>query len=459
MQRQFNTWLKRRGVLSSRLLDVKADYDPPVWAFESAIGNRIDEAFTLLADHRRDSTGHAKLEELVNKQVDYLTRRYLLEAIKATEAVPIVRAHMALGRKVVVFHDYIKGGGVNLFALDLGLVEVLGTGEAVAGALAGAVRDLERAQLHKLPSPLQVFRQEFLELLLVNGREKRRHNLAAYEAFNDDERGPSVMLVQPAKDKGWSGHDTTGKHQRVLINLGLLTSPTKSIQQEGRVYRTGQVSNAIMRYLNTGTSWERTAFARPSPRAQPRPRTWPWASWRARCRTPTCRPSKRPTPTNPATRARARVADMDRARNNVISEWDRARSLYFSQQKKTSATKAREGTDYFATLRAAGLKMVEWGDVREGEDTAEPSAGHGAIARWLPTHRAGPWWSSSPVLRSRLALADVRDSDRIVAGSFEDLAAANKYDVIVMNPPFGTAGRTAVDHLAKAYSRVPWLPP
>ncbi|MFS4517741.1 DEAD/DEAH box helicase family protein, partial [Delftia tsuruhatensis] len=457
MQRQFNTWLKRRGVLSSRLLDVKADYDRRFVLFESAIGNRIDEAFTWLADHRRDSTGHAKLEELVNKQVDYLTRRYLLEAIKATEAVPIVRAHMALGRKVVVFHDYIKGGGVNPFALDLGLVDA-GDRAAVAGALAefqGQFGDLERAQLHKLPSPLQVFRQEFPELLVVNGREKRRDNLAAYEAFNDDERGPSVMLVQSAKDKGWSGHDTTGKHQRVLINLGLPTSPTKSIQQEGRVYRTGQVSNAIMRYLNTGTSWERTAFASTiATRAATAEnlalgelaRSLQDAYVQAFEEADTYEPGHEGEGTG--------GKDMDRARNNVISEWDRARSLYFSQQKKTSATKAREGADYFATPEPLGLKMVEWGDVREGEDTAEPSAGHGAIARWLPTHSRRTMVEPSPVLRSRLALADVRDSDRIVAGSFEDLAAANKYDVIVMNPPFGTAGRTAVDHLAKAYSHL-----
>ena len=457
MQRQFNTWLKRRGVLSSRLLDVKADYDRRFVLFDSAIGNRIDEAFTWLADHRRDSTGHAKLEELVNKQVDYLTRRYLLEAIKATEAVPIVRAHMALGRKVVVFHDYIKGGGVNPFALDLGLVDA-GDRAAVASALAefqGQFGDLERAQLHKLPSPLQVFRQEFPELLVVNGREKRRDNLAAYEAFNDDGRGPTVMLVQSAKDKGWSGHDTTGKHQRVLINLGLPTSPTKSIQQEGRVYRTGQVSNAIMRYLNTGTSWERTAFASTiATRAATAEnlalgelaRSLQDAYVQAFEEADTYAPGHEGEGTG--------GKDMDRARNNVISEWDRARSLYFSQQKKTSVTKAREGADYFATPEPLGLKMVEWGDVREGEDTAEPSAGHGAIARWLPTHSRRTMVEPSPVLRSRLALADVRDSDRIVAGSFEDLAAANKYDVIAMNPPFGTAGRTAVDHLAKAYSHL-----
>ena len=46
-----------------------------------------------------------------------------------------------------------------------------------------------------------------------------------------------------------------------MINLGLPTKPVEAIQTEGRIYRVGQKSNAIFRYLNTGTSMERTAFA------------------------------------------------------------------------------------------------------------------------------------------------------------------------------------------------------
>ena len=42
-------------------------------------------------------------------------------------------------------------------------------------------------------------------------------------------------------------------------------------------------------------------------------------------------------------------------------------------------------------------------------------------------------------------------SGKIVPGDFESLhIGANKFDGIAMNPPFGTARRLAVDHLAKA---------
>lgn len=38
--------------------------------------------------------------------------------------------------------------------------------------------------------------------------------------------------------------------------------------------------------------------------------------------------------------------------------------------------------------------------------------------------------------------------------TFENYNVINKHDVILMNPPFGTAGRLAVDHLAKAFSHL-----
>ena len=55
--------------------------------------------------------------------------------------------------------------------------------------------------------------------------------------------------------------DTTGQHQRVLFNLGLPIKPTQSVQQEGRIYRVGQVSDAPLVYFSTGTNFERWTFA------------------------------------------------------------------------------------------------------------------------------------------------------------------------------------------------------
>ncbi|MEG0324731.1 MAG: hypothetical protein RR619_12095, partial [Raoultibacter sp.] len=165
MQRQFNTWLKQRGVLSTRMLDVKADYDRRFVLFESAIGNRIDEAFAYIAEQAKSSEAYSMLQKAVDKSLDYQSRRYLLEALKAQEAVGIVRAHMAMGRKVVVFHDFIKGGGTNPFDIDVSAVsESLSERDAVREALRdfdAKFGDLKRAKLHELPSPLSLFTKEF----------------------------------------------------------------------------------------------------------------------------------------------------------------------------------------------------------------------------------------------------------------------------------------------------------
>lgn len=128
MQRQFNAWLKKRGVLSGRVLDVAADYDRRFVLVDSAIGQRIDEALQWF-EHQKKLTvetteKHPRKDALaavgrtIAEKFDYLSRRYLLEAIKAQEVVPHIREHLALGRKVVVFHDYKKGGGFNPFNLN-----------------------------------------------------------------------------------------------------------------------------------------------------------------------------------------------------------------------------------------------------------------------------------------------------------------------------------------------------
>lgn len=464
LQRQFNGWLKKSGSLSSRMLDVPADYDRRFVLVDSAIGNRIDEALGWLSDSARNAEkgdlGFFVLRDAISEKFDYLSRRYLLEAIKATEAVPIVKDHLRLGRKVVVFHDYKKGGGFNPFRLEPATeaqgmdAEALQSAQQYNAALRQfneKFSDLVNTQLGALPSPIEVFKREFPDVLLINGDEKKADLLKRYKLFQDDASGPVVMLVQSAKNKGWSGHDTTGKHQRVLINLGQPTAPTLAIQQEGRIYRTGQVSNAIMRYLNTGTSWEKWAFAQTiAVRASAAENLGAGELSRA-LKDSFISAFEESDAYPPGHEGEGTGGkERDKAQNNALTAYDRAKTFYWATQKKNSKTKAQEGTDYFATPEPLGFKMVEWLGLRGGEDALEPSGGHGAIARWLPDSVQRTVIEPSPALRSRLAMVMDLGKDRIIDGTFEELANVNKFDGIVMNPPFGVGGKTAVEHLAKA---------
>lgn len=457
MQRQFNSWLKSKGVLSGRMLEVEPDYDRRFILVDSAIGGKIDEGLEFL----RENDEFRPIYDHVIKKFDYLSRRFLLEAIKAKEVLPHVHEHLALGRKVVIFHDYNQGGGINPFNVNSLLnretevytgtypnqvSEKLGD---VAARFVQARPDLVNLPFGRYGSALDTLRTEFPDALVVNGRETKKNNLRAEALFQDDDSGKDIIIVQADKGKeGISLHDTTGRHQRVEFNLGLPEKPTMAIQQEGRIYRDGQVSDAIMRYLNTGTNWERYAFATKIAR-------------------------RASTAENLASGEQARMLldafvqafeesddyraghegegtggkERDKAASQALTEWDRAITYYFGQQKKTSRNKAREGVDYFATPEPLGLKMVEWADIRPGDSVLEPSGGHGAIARWFPDQSRRRMIEPSLELSSRAAL--IFDGD-IVQGRFEDHNVVNKYDAIVMNPPFGSGGRTAVDHLEKA---------
>lgn len=464
LQRNFNGWLRKKGSLSARMLDVPADYDRRFVLVDSGIGNQIDDALNWVSEMSREGenkNGFSALRDVINDKFDYLSRRYLLEAIKASEVVPIVRQHMAMGRKVVVFHDYKKGGGFNPFNIEVPgkapedfPVERLPDFEAYKSALTefrAKFKSLVDAPLGQLPSPIAVFKREFPDVLLVNGDEKKGDLLARYKRFQDDASGPQVMLVQSAKNKGWSGHDTTGKHQRVLINLGQPTAPTLAIQQEGRIYRTGQVSNAIMRYLNTGTSWEKWTFASTiAGRASTAENLGMGEQARA-LKDAFIAAFEESDAYPPGHEGEGTGGkERDKLANADITAYDRAKTYYWATQKKNSKTKAQEGVDYFATPEPVGFKMAEWLQLRGGESSLEPSAGHGAIARWLPEITNRTVIEPSNVLRARLAMAMDASKDRIIDGRFEDHAIVNKYDGIVMNPPFGVGGKTAVEHLAKA---------
>lgn len=470
MQRQFNGWLKSKGALSGRMLDVPADYDRRFVLVDSAIGNRIDEALAWLNDKSREQrvtnadkklseqdNGFSTLAKEINDQFDYLTRRYFLEGIKAREVIPMVQKHLSMGRKVVVFHDYKKGGAQNPFKVSARLVPDGDMADAIEGrnraveAFAKDFPDLVGGALDSIEAPIEVFKKNIPGVLLVNGDEAKGDLLKRYKAFQSDDTGPTVMLVQSAKNKGWSGHDTTGKHQRVLINLGQPTAPTLAIQQEGRIYRTGQVSNAIMRYLNTGTNWERWAFATTiASRASTAENLGMGEQSRA-LRDAFIAAFEESDAYPPGHEGEGTGGkERDKAANNAITEYDRAKTFYWATQKKTSATKAQEGVDYFATPEPIGFKMAQWLDARGEESTLEPSAGHGAIARWLPDNTSRTVIEPSTALRSRLAMVMNPAEDRIIEGQFEDLDVVNKYDGIVMNPPFGSGGKTAIEHLAKA---------
>ena len=453
MQRQFNETLKKSGAVSARTLNVDYDYDRRFILTESAVGQRIDEALQWLADNNaRD------LADILNKRFGGLERRFLLEAIKAKEVVPIIRDYLEAGKKVIVFHDYKVGGVKNPFgAQGMDYTEDavqqqyrkfqekfpdLTSGEALAGSMV---------------TPIERFKKEFGDdVMIYNGDSKTR--IADVAKFNDDNSGKNLMLLQSASAKeGVSFHDTTGKHQRVLINIGLPTAPTTAIQQEGRIFRVGQKSDAIFRYINTGTNWERWAFASTIAGRASAAENLALGEFARGLRDAFIDAFELSGSYPVGHEGEGNGGkEKDRAAAKAVTEMDKARSYYYAQQQKNARTKSAEGTDYFATPEPVGLVMTRLADAREGEKMLEPSAGHGAIARWFRPDAERTAIEPSAELNSRLALV-FQDGD-IKRQKFEDLNIINKYDAIVMNPPFNEqgskGGKLAIDHLIKAFGHL-----
>ena len=327
-------------------------------------------------------------------------------------------------------------------------------------AFKSARPDLVNLSLGNIPAPMETLRKELGgHAVFINGSVLKKDRAKNIEQFNDDNSGVNIIVCQQdAANAGISLHDTTGKHPRVLINIAMPERPSYAMQIEGRIYRVGNASNAVFRYLSTGTNIEKNMFAstiggrassvenlavgnaarglRESFRDLYQETMD--GSWERRL----------PGAEGEGTGGK----EMDYAVTADLSEYDRAKSFYFAHQKRTSRTKAQEGNDYFATPEPIGYKMVEWLGLKSGEKALEPSAGHGAISRWFPETTERTIVEPSAQL---VPLAQMNTPGaKVVQRRFEDFNIVNKFDGIAMNPPFGTGGKTAIEHLQKAFKQL-----
>ena len=463
MEVQFHEQLKKSGALTGRNLTIDKDYDRGFILVDGGVGKKIDKGFEYLLNN---GSRFRELTDYLYSQYDYFSRMYLLEAVKAQEAITLINKYLDTGKKVVVFHNYKKGGSKHPFKIDMEQLEkdrvpymrknILKQYEVFSKERP----DLVNLNLNELKSPIETLTSAFGDkIVLFNGDVSESERQKNADKFNKDDSNINIILVQSdAGREGISLHDRTGKHQRVLINLGLPTKPAEAIQTEGRIYRVGQKTNAIFRYLNTGTDIEREAFASKIAQrastvenlalgedARNLKMTYVEAfqdtidsdEWKKYL----------PGSKNEGTGGKAK----DYANKNNLTDFDKAKTYYFAQQKKTGKNKSAEGKDYFATPEPVGLKMVEWANLKDGEAVLEPSSGHGAIARWFSST------TKNVAVEPSKQLSDITKMNfdgTVINDTFENYKTINKFNAVVMNPPFGKGGKTAIDHVAKAFKHL-----
>lgn len=468
MEREFNRKMVESGAMHGRMLSSAYDYDRGFIRVDAGIGKKIDEGFDWL----RDQPKYSELSDFLRGRFTGQQKYYLLEAIKAKQAIPLIKEYLKEGKKVVIFHNFNKGGADNPFAISREGMDHL---ERLDSELADHILeqyhefqverpDLADLDLNDLESPIETLSKAFGdELALYNGTLGKGEREKNKNSFNNDDSKTKIILVQSAAGQaGVSLHDTTGKYQRALINLGLPTKPSEAIQQEGRIYRVGNKSNAIFRYLNTGTYMEQTAFAtKLAERAGTvenialgeMARSLKQAYVEAFEESQEGDEWKKYLPGSKTEGTGGKANDY---RQEKATDFDRAKAVYFGKQKKNSRTKSQEGHDYFATPEPIGYKMVQWLQSKPGQSLLEPSAGDGAIARWMPDNTYNTVVEPSRDLTPKL-MRNVAGA-KVVESTFENFDLHNKFDGIAMNPPFGKGkdrgGKLAMEHVAKAYKHL-----
>lgn len=459
----FSDWLQNDlGTMSGRIIDSPYDYsrDFPTVSVEHA--REFNEACEEIS---RDDVFGAAYREVLG---DYNYGSALFETMKVAAMLPRLREHIAAGRKVVVFHRRVSSK--EPLQAPFGMI----LGENAEKAIKKLPKDKQpeaRVRLNELRSkysellkweqtldfsmPREQLAKAFGEdnVLYFSGQESSKVKNEAVKQFNDDNSGKNIIVIQEASGKeGISLHDTTGKHQRVCITLALPQSPITALQIEGRTYRIGNESNAIFEYPVLGLVSEYNLFASKFNQQVSTTENLALGSQARNLRESFARGIEEHSGYVPLDQQGVGGKDFDKADESGSDPYDNAVLDYYTNQKLNRNN--REGVDYFPTPEPLGYKVVEWANIGEGDSVLEPSAGHGAIARYVPQTNELVAIEPSMSLFAKLQMKAGGLGRKFQNGTFENYYIGNKHDAIVMNPPFGKAGATAIAHLEKAFGHL-----
>lgn len=459
----FSDWLQNDlGTMSGRVIDSPFDYsrDFPTVSVEHA-----DEFNTACEEISRDKIFGDAYRKVLG---DYNYGSALFETMKVSALLPRLREHLAAGRKIVIFHRRVTSKE----PLKAPFGMILGEqAEQTIKALPKEKQPEARIHLNELRDkysgllewektldfsmPREQLAKAFGEdnILYFSGSESKSVKSEAVKQFNDDNSGKNIIVIQEASGKeGISLHDTTGKHQRVCITLALPQSPITALQIEGRTYRIGNESNAIFEYPVLGLTSEYNLFASKFNRQVSTTENLALGNQARNLRDSFARGIEEHSGIVPIDQQGVGGKEFDKGDVSENDPFDNAVLDYYTNQRLNKNN--REGVDYFPTPEPLGYKMVEWANIGEGDSVLEPSAGHGAIARYVPQSNELVAIEPSMSLFAKLQMKAGGLGRKFQNETFEAYHISNKHDTIVMNPPFGHAGVTAIAHIEKAFGHL-----
>ena len=456
MERNFFEKYATEGRMSTRILELDYDYSREFIILDSELGNFIDSGIDLWSNHEHCKK-YPNLADVISAKYNYNYVNQLLETIKAKEVIPRIRKHLALGRKVVIFHGYNHTTMEHPFKFDP--MKILAPADRwQAQFLKPEIAKFEQEfpqyvnlDLNDLMNTRKTIRNAFPDVVEINGTVAKKKRQKNKDDFNSDYSGVNLILVQEkAGREGISLHDETGKHPRIIANLSLPVAPTAAIQTEGRIYRSGLRSNCAYEYPTLHTNFEKRAFADKIAVRAKTAENLAMGNLARDLETAFKEGFINAIIEDPHIGQGIGGKDKDRILN-TISDFEKAKTYYYSRGKRTAKNKSFEGIDYFATPEPFGYMMVKWLNPLRLERGLEPSAGHGAIARWFPAFTDNVFVEPSTDLYSEMKIITSGDTKNDI---FDYYYVGNKFDYIAMNPPFGKGGVTAVEHISKAIKQL-----
>ena len=450
------------GTMSGRIIDSPYDYSRD---FPTVAPDHAEDFNNAVQDTLKTKYLHDAYSKTIG---DYNYGSALFETMKVSAAIDRIKQHLGLGRKVVIFHRRVESKE----PLEAPFAYMLRVAnEQIKMMKPGKERDeyikectefrnkyadlLEWEKTLDYSMPREQIAKVFGEknVLFFSGKESKKVKDKAIDTFNDDDSGKNIIVIQEASGKeGISLHDTTSKHQRVCITLALPQSPITALQIEGRIYRIGNMSNAIFEYPILGLNSEMMLFGEKFNNQVSTTENLALGSQARNLRDSFAKGILEHSGIVPVENQGVGGKEFDAATPSENDPFDNAVLDYYSNQKLNKNN--REGSDYFPTPEPLGYKMVEWAGLGEGDSVLEPSAGHGAIARYVPKTNEMVSIEPSQSLFTKLQLRAGGLVRKFMNNTFENYSLNNKHDVIVMNPPFGKAGALAIQHVDKAFKHL-----
>lgn len=455
LERKFHTKLTKNCAISTTKLKLDYDYSREFVLVDNGLGYMIDEGYTIVSN----KDVFPNLSQVIERKFSGLYVSQLLECMKAKKAVDRVKQHLALGRKVVVFHTFINAMPDHPFHVDVNKDKALmrGLNEWVVQRELRLFNEkypqYANLDISGLKPPGRTFFEAFGDkCLFFNGTVDSKDRVRYKTLFNKDDSGCDLMVIQlQAGKEGISVHDTTGLHQRVICNLALPVRPSDAGQSEGRIYRFGQKSDAVFEYFVLHLEFEKMEFGL---KINERVSTVENLAFGDASRN--MKDAFKEGYNAPVTDAPHLLQGKGGSASDMVFEklapHEMAIKFYDLFQKRTARNKSANEIDYYPTPEPIGLCMVNWLCSKAGDNLCEPSAGHGAIARFFPEDTTNKYIEPSLNLKGDLAINI--SSGHILSTTWELHNHINKYDGIVMNPPFGTNAATAWNHLMKAMKHV-----